>query len=88
MLSAVHTANGSEKVIGFDNVTLRLVGDADGNGHLEPADVNAVVGYLLGLPDSVDSEAADITADGTVDINDVVALITMILSLRTGSAPL
>ena len=89
-LVAMHNSNGSEKIIGFDNVRLTrntVEGDADGNGRVEAADVNAVVGFLLSLPDSIDSKAADITADGVVDINDVVALITMNISLHTGSAP-
>ena len=82
-LVAMHNNNGTEKIIGFDNVrltTLLLFGDADGNGRLEPADVQTVVAYLLGQqPQPFNADAADANADGTIAVDDAVAIISDIL---------
>ncbi len=82
-LVAMHNNNGTEKIIGFDNVslnTLLLFGDADGNGRLELADVQNVVAYLIGLkPETFDAKAADANDDGRVGIDDAVAIIDSIL---------
>ena len=56
-----------------------LLGDANGDGTVNIADVTALIDYLLGSG-SVNVDAADINGDSTVNIADVTALIDKLLS--------
>jgi hypothetical protein len=55
------------------------VGDVNGDGEVNIADVTALIDYLLGSG-SVNVDAADINGDSTVNIADVTALIDKLLS--------
>ena len=54
-------------------------GDANGDGHVNIADVSAIIDHLLGGElDEFQREAADVTTDGEVTIGDVTALIDLL----------
>jgi len=58
-----------------------LAGDVDGDGHVNIADVTALIDYLLGGDiQGLDVIAADVDLDGHVNIADVTALIDKLLS--------
>ena len=54
-----------------------IVGDINGDGLVDIADVNAVINMMLGKVDKVD--AADINSDSKVDISDVNSVINIML---------
>ena len=58
-----------------------LLGDVDGDGNVNIADVTALIDYLLsGDASSIVIENADCNADNEVDIADVTSLIDLILA--------
>lgn len=65
-----------------------LMGDTNGDGSIDVADVVAVVNYILDKPAaSFVSEAADLNEDGSIDVADVVKLVSMVLKQNPASAP-
>ena len=61
-------------------ITSGLVGDVNGDGEVNIADVNALTNIILGADaDDAMMERADVNADGEVNIADVNALINIIL---------
>ena len=67
-----------------------IAGDANGDGEVTAADVEAISDYILGrlAPDSwFDEESADVVDDGVVDILDLTKLIALIAPPFTLSCP-
>ena len=65
-----------------------IMGDVDGNGSVNIADVTALIDYLLSLDaTSYQMENADVDGDGFVSITDVVALIDYLLNGKIWSSP-
>ena len=60
-----------------------LLGDVNGDGNVNIADVTALIDYLLSGNGDVNIKAADVNIDGAVNIADVTALIDRLL---TGAA--
>jgi len=58
-----------------------IIGDVNGDGEVNIADVNAVIDTLISQT-SQDNQAADINNDDEITISDVNALIDMILTTR------
>jgi hypothetical protein len=57
-----------------------IMGDANGDGTVDVADVVAIVNQIHGQPDdSFVIEAADMNGDGKVNVADVVATVNVIL---------
>lgn len=57
-----------------------IIGDADGNGAIEEADVHYLIAYIFsGGPEPVPYEAGDHNQDGTVNISDAVSLINYLV---------
>ena len=54
-----------------------LVGDVNGDGEVNIADVNAIIDVIL---NDIDNGAADVNRDGEVNIADVNAVIDIILN--------
>ncbi len=55
-------------------------GDANGDGHVDIADVTFIVNYALGRPTAdFQKAAADVNIDGVVDSNDAQALVNIII---------
>lgn len=78
--------DGSESVwSNIQHVTLTgisdvLIGDVNGDGEVNIADVTAIIDYLLGSPfDSFNPEAADVNGDKAINIADVTAIIDILL---------
>ena len=64
------TASGGDEV---------LRGDVDGNGTIDPADISALINYLLnGSP--VNEANADMNNDGSIDPSDISTLINFLLN--------
>lgn len=55
------------------------VGDVNGDGAVNIADVTALIDYLLDSGGSINVDAADVNGDGVVNIADVTALIDKLL---------
>ena len=61
--------------------SLRLKGDADGNGVVNAADIVAISNYMMGNPPTGFSKAsADVNLDGIINIADIVGLANILLS--------
>ena len=59
----------------------RMLGDVDGDGMVNIADVSTLIDYLLGSgPDNFFEVNADVYEDGSINIADVSSLIDMLLS--------
>ena len=59
-----------------------LMGDVNGNGFIDIADVTDLIDYLLGnMPSGFVTEAADVSGDGIIGIADVTSIIDMILGV-------
>ena len=80
-LQAVHTSDGSEKIIGFDNVVItkkeeaHLKGDVNRDGNVDISDIVAIINQIAGI---ASYEDADVNEDKIVDISDIVAVINEI----------
>ena len=58
-----------------------LLGDANGDGVVDVADVVAIVNYILEKPaDNFDAKAADVNGDEVIDAADVVGVVNIILN--------
>lgn len=81
-----HFNSGHEMVIGVEPpegwqppVTV-LMGDVNGDGTINVADVTALIDYMLGdSTTTIHLEAADINGDGTINVADVTGLIDLML---------
>ena len=56
-----------------------IIGDVDGNGRVDIADVSSLIDILL-AGSSSPFDSADVDRDGNVGISDVSALIDMLLA--------
>lgn len=57
-----------------------LLGDVNGDGVVNVADVTSLVNYVLGGGSDIDIRVADFTGDGVVNVADVTALIAYVLN--------
>ena len=65
----------------FPEMPQFILGDVDGNGQVEIADVSELIDYLLsGISTGINLQAADMDQDGEVAISDVSALIDFLLT--------
>ena len=60
----------------------KFIGDVNGDGVINVADVTALVNIITGKTSQYDSRLADVDENGTVDKNDVAALVDIILGNR------
>ena len=58
-----------------------IVGDANGDGHVNVSDVSAQINMILGITDK-DDTSADVNGDGRINVSDVSALINIILGIQ------
>ncbi len=58
-----------------------LVGDADGNGDVNIADIYRLQDYLDGKTKDINQEACDLTGDGRIDQDDLDSLTVYVMSL-------
>ena len=74
----IHKADGPTITLRFvkGNVIEPIVGDVNGDGEVNIADVNAVINMILDSP----AENGDVNGDGEVNIADVNAIIDIILN--------
>ncbi|MBQ1745808.1 MAG: dockerin type I repeat-containing protein [Muribaculaceae bacterium] len=74
----IHKADGPTIMLRFvkGNVIEPIVGDVNGDGEVNIADVNAVINMILDSP----AENGDVNGDGEVNIADVNAIIDIILN--------
>ena len=74
----IHKADGPTITLRFvkRNVIEPIVGDVNGDGEVNIADVNAVINMILDSP----AENGDVNGDGEVNIADVNAIIDIILN--------
>ncbi len=82
VIALVHRlgAGTAKEVINCEQVPLLsagVIGDINGDGVVDIADVNAVINMMLGKVEAV--PAADLNGDGSVDIADVNAVINIML---------
>ena len=62
-------------------IPMILLGDVNGDGYVNGADVDAVAKHIVGqAPDVFYEEAADINGDGKIDAADIVLIVKMILN--------
>ena len=59
-----------------------LIGDVNGDGDVDLADINALVDIILG--ENGDTAAADVNNDGEINIGDLNAIINIIQTTETG----
>lgn len=85
LVKAIYT-DGSESLwSNIEHVTLSgisdvLIGDVNGDGQVNIADVTAIIDYILGRPSSTfNPDIADVNSDGEINIGDVTALIDILL---------
>lgn len=62
----------------YTDDTPAVVGDINGDGKVDMADVNELIGMILD-PVKMQENIADVNADGNVNVSDVTKLIDMIL---------
>lgn len=61
----------------------KTVGDANGDGVVDSADVTAIINYILGKPSaSFNKENADVTGDGEILIDDAVQTVQLIMNAQ------
>ena len=74
----IHKADGPTITLRFvkGNVIEPIVGDMNGDGEVNIADMNAVINMILDTP----AENGDVNGDGEVNIADVNAIIDIILN--------
>jgi len=64
-----------------------LLGDVNGDGEINVADIVEVVNYILGRPSDIFMwDAADLNGDGEVNVTDIVAIVNIILTADVSSA--
>ena len=60
-------------------LVIKKLGDANGDGDVTEADVNAIAKHILGQnPDGFDEEAADVNDDKTINAADIVKIVNII----------
>ncbi|MBQ0070064.1 MAG: hypothetical protein KBT09_10020 [Bacteroidales bacterium] len=82
--SNVHNTGYSNREYGFSirpvvDKAVDVLGDVNGDGIVDIADVNAATDMILGLQDA--TAVADVNGDGTVDVADMNAIIDIVLGL-------
>ena len=61
---------------------MKNLGDANGDGDVTEADVNAIANHIMGqTPDGFDEDAANVNGDNEINAADIVALINLIKNL-------
>ena len=65
---------------GWEPPVTVLLGDVNGDGAVNIADVTVLIDYLLGNNSSIDVAAADVNGDNAINIADVTALIDQLLN--------
>ena len=61
------------------NLTIKKLGDANGDGDVTEADVNAVAKHIMGsTPEVFDEEAADVNGDQEINAADIVEIVKII----------
>ena len=85
LLKAIHTSNGSSKLIGFDNVVItkkEILGDINYDDNVDTADLIALVAILLGKDDVepylYNHAAADVNGDTVISLSDVTTLMNIL----------
>ena len=64
-------------------LTIKTLGDANGNGEVDEADVKAIADFIMGkTPEGFDMEAADANQDTKVDAADIVTVIKYIKEME------
>ena len=59
-------------------LTIKKLGDANGDGDVTEADVEAVAKHIMGqTPTGFDKEAADVNGDKVVNVADIVEIVKM-----------
>ena len=56
-----------------------IIGDANGDGNVDPSDISALINYLLNGA-QIDMNGGDVNQDGSIDPADISALINMLLN--------
>lgn len=70
---------GIEPPEGWEPPVTFLLGDVNGDGAVNIADVTKLIDYLLDDTTAINLDAADVKGDGVVNIADVTALIDLLL---------
>ena len=79
------TIDGVEVALADETCTVTAAasakpGDANSDGHVDVADVSAVIYHILGKPvGEVNTTNADMNGDGALDVSDVASIIALIL---------
>lgn len=61
----------------------KKLGDANGDGVVDTADVTAIINYILGKPSaSFNKDNADVTGDGDILIDDAVQTVQLIMNAQ------
>ena len=64
-----------------------VMGDANGDGEVNVADIVEIVNYILGKPSAkFVKTAADLNKDGEVNVTDIVMVVNIIMSAQNSSA--
>lgn len=72
----------TNSIVSFDFVVKSgvIMGDANGDGSVNEADITEIVNYILEKPsDNFVLEAADVNDDGQINVADIVTLVNMVL---------
>ena len=87
-VTAVYSEGESEPVCVDAIVDYLLVGDANGDGEVNVADVSAIAAYIVGHnPSPFYFENADVNGDGIINVGDVTALIYIFFSEKGSCEP-
>lgn len=66
--------------LGDEKVVQKVLGDVNGDGNVDVADITALASYILGEPSADFVLAnADVNEDGSIDVADITAVATIIL---------
>ncbi len=80
-VTALYSEGESEPVCVDATVDYLLIGDANGDGEVNVADVSTVASYIVGYnPSPFYFENADVNGDGIINVGDITALIYIIYS--------
>ena len=79
--NAVLSNRGSENMASDDNTESFILGDANGNGVVNVADISAVVSHIYGhTPTGFNFKAADANASGSINVADITEIVKLIYS--------
>ena len=73
--------NATVVINGTEEQQSQLVGDVNGDGHVNVSDVTTLVNMILGVIPK-DETRADINGDGKINVSDVTALVNIILGIN------